>query len=39
VDKLLHKLQDIGAESNIITMCKDDAIFICAKPLTSKDPS
>lgn len=39
VGKLLHKLQDIGAESNIITMCKDDAIFICAKPLTSKDPS
>ncbi len=37
VDKLLHKLQDIGAETSGITMCKDDAIFICSQPLESKD--
>jgi ubiquinone/menaquinone biosynthesis C-methylase UbiE len=39
VDKLLHKLQDIGAESKSITMCKDDAIFIGSQPLESKDLS
>ena len=37
VDKLLHKLQDIGAESKVITMCKDDAIFICSKPSIAKE--
>lgn len=31
VEKLMHKLQDTGAESKMITMCKDDAIFICTK--------
>jgi len=30
VEKLMNKLQDIGAESNMITMCKDDAIFVCS---------
>lgn len=30
VEKLLHKLQDIGADNKVITMCKDDAIFICS---------
>ena len=37
VDMLLHKLQDIGAESKGITMCKDDAIFICSQPQFSKE--
>lgn len=37
VDKLLHKLQDIGAESKLISMCKDDAIFICSHPLLLKE--
>ncbi|MEE9912832.1 MAG: class I SAM-dependent methyltransferase [Deltaproteobacteria bacterium] len=32
VNKLLHKLQDIGAQNKVITMCKDDAIFICSQP-------
>jgi ubiquinone/menaquinone biosynthesis C-methylase UbiE len=35
VNKLLNKLRDIGAESSGITMCKDDAIFICFQPLAS----
>ena len=35
VEKLMHKLQDIGAESKMITMCKDDAIFICTKSTTA----
>ena len=39
VDKLLHKLQDIGAESKVITMCKDDTIFICSKPSIAKEIS
>lgn len=39
VDKLLHKLQDIGAESKLITMCKDDAIFICSKSSIVKEIS
>jgi ubiquinone/menaquinone biosynthesis C-methylase UbiE len=39
VDKLLHNLQDIGAESKVITMCKDDAIFICSKPSITKETS
>lgn len=37
VDRLLHKLQDIGAVSKLITMCKDDAIFICSQPHPSKE--
>lgn len=37
VGKLLHKLQDIGAQNKVITMCKDDAIFICSQPRFSKD--
>jgi len=37
VDRLLHRLQDIGAQNKVITMCKDDAIFICSQPLFSKD--
>lgn len=36
VNKLLHNLQDLGAVSKIITMCKDDAIFICSRPQFSK---
>jgi ubiquinone/menaquinone biosynthesis C-methylase UbiE len=37
VDKLLHKFQDTGAENEVITMCKDDAIFICSQPQFSKE--
>ena len=37
VHKLLHKLQDTGAQSNMITMCKDDAIFICSKSTADGD--
>jgi SAM-dependent methyltransferase len=39
VTKLMYKLQDIGAESKIISMCKDDAIFICSKSRDAKDRS
>jgi ubiquinone/menaquinone biosynthesis C-methylase UbiE len=39
VNKLLHKLQDIGAVSKVITMCKDDAIFICSLPQVEKETS
>jgi len=37
VGKLLNKLQDIGAECKVITMCKDDAIFICSQPRLLKE--
>lgn len=37
VQKLLNKLQDIGAECSRITMSKDDAIFICSQPRLPKD--
>jgi ubiquinone/menaquinone biosynthesis C-methylase UbiE len=37
VNKLLNKLQDIGAECKVITMCKDDTIFICSNPRFSKE--
>ena len=37
VNKLLHKLQDIGAQNKVITMCKDDAIFICSQPQFLKE--
>jgi len=36
VNKLLNKLQDTVTENKVITMCKDDTIFICAKPQTPK---
>lgn len=37
VQKMLHKLQDTGAGRKVISMCKDDTIFICAKPAFRKD--
>lgn len=37
VNKLLHKLQDIGAQNKVIAMCKDDAIFICSQPQFLKE--
>ena len=37
VDKLILELQNIAAKGKIVTMCKDDRIFICSKPLITKD--
>ncbi|MRR16510.1 MAG: class I SAM-dependent methyltransferase [Deltaproteobacteria bacterium] len=37
VNKLLHKLKDIGAQNKVIAMCKDDAIFICQQPQFLKE--
>jgi len=37
VNKLLNKLQDIGAQNKVIAMCKDDAIFICSQPQFLKE--
>ncbi|MHB8137668.1 MAG: class I SAM-dependent methyltransferase [Smithellaceae bacterium] len=37
IDKLLNKLQDTATESKVITMCKDDSIFICSQPHFSKE--
>lgn len=37
VHKLLHKLQDMGANRKAISMWKNDAIFICTNPEVPKD--
>lgn len=37
VQKLLNKLQDIGAECSQISMNKDDSIFICSKTRAFKE--
>ncbi len=37
VDELILELQKIAAEKKVITMCKDDRIFICSQPLITKE--
>lgn len=37
VQKMLSKLQDTGAGRKVISMCKNDAIFICADPVARKE--
>lgn len=37
VHKMLARLQDTGAGRKVISMCKNDAIFICDNPLPRKD--
>ena len=34
VNRLLHKLQDMGAGRSVISMNKNDRIFICSQPTT-----
>jgi hypothetical protein len=37
VDQLLLELRDSATKEKTITMCKDDAIFICSQPLMPKE--
>ncbi len=39
INKLLHQLQDMSAGRKVISMCKDDAIFICSNPVSIEDES
>lgn len=37
VDELIRELQNVAAKKKVITMCKDDNIFICSQPFTAKE--
>lgn len=37
VNELIHELQEIATEKKVITMCKDDRIFICSQPFITKE--
>jgi ubiquinone/menaquinone biosynthesis C-methylase UbiE len=37
VNELIRELQNMATEKNVITMCKDDRIFICSQPLITKE--
>ena len=36
-EELILELQKTAAKNKVITMCKDDRIFICSRPLTIKE--
>jgi hypothetical protein len=33
INQLMRELQDIAMKNNLVTMCKDDKIFICSHPV------
>jgi ubiquinone/menaquinone biosynthesis C-methylase UbiE len=37
VDQLLLELRDSAIKEKVVTMCKDDVIFICSQPLSPKE--
>ncbi|MFA5321777.1 MAG: class I SAM-dependent methyltransferase [Smithella sp.] len=37
INQLFHELQYTAVKNNLVTMCKDDRIFICSEPLIPKD--
>jgi ubiquinone/menaquinone biosynthesis C-methylase UbiE len=37
INQLLSELQETAMKNNFVTMCKDDRIFICSGPLTTKE--
>jgi ubiquinone/menaquinone biosynthesis C-methylase UbiE len=37
VDQLLLELRDSATKEKLVTMCKDDVIFICSQPLIPKE--
>jgi len=37
INQLFLELQETAMKKNFVTMCKDDRIFICSKPLTVED--
>jgi ubiquinone/menaquinone biosynthesis C-methylase UbiE len=36
INQLFNELQDSAMKNNFVTMCKDDKIFICYRPLNTK---
>lgn len=38
ISQLMQELQDRAMKNNLLSMCKDDRIFICSHPITSEDP-
>jgi len=37
INQLMRELQDSAMKNNLVTMCKDDKIFICSQPLTPEE--
>jgi ubiquinone/menaquinone biosynthesis C-methylase UbiE len=37
INQLMRELQDSAMKNNLVTMCKDDKIFICSQPFIPKD--
>ena len=37
INQLMLELQDLAMKKNLVTMCKDDKIFICSQPFIPKD--
>ncbi len=37
INQLMRELQDMAMKKNLVTMCKDDKIFICSQPLIPKE--
>jgi ubiquinone/menaquinone biosynthesis C-methylase UbiE len=37
INQLMRELQDSAMKKNLVTMCKDDKIFICSQPFIPKD--
>ena len=39
INQLMRELQDSAMKKNLVTMCKDDKIFICSQPLIPEETS
>lgn len=37
IHKLENELKEAAMKNNVVTICKDDRIFICSQPLTDRD--
>ena len=37
IQQLLSELQDTAMKKNFVTMCKDDRIFICLRPIKPEE--
>jgi ubiquinone/menaquinone biosynthesis C-methylase UbiE len=37
IDQLMQELENTAMKKNLVTMCKDDKIFICSRPIISED--
>jgi ubiquinone/menaquinone biosynthesis C-methylase UbiE len=37
IHQLMTELQDLAMKNNLVTMCKDDKIFICSQPVNTEE--